>query len=290
MLAQPRDAGELRPVGDLVQRQPEPELLGREREALLEGEHVRARRSTRGPGRRATPPPGPRRRAGRTGRAPGSTSSRAACPTSAPATVRVTPDANGCAPCGRRAWSVSGRSSRWKLLTLACTQPARSVTRARAGPARLRSPVACGDELLGLGGDLVEVGLERVRRGTSRRTAPGPRPGPRPARRAPSRPGRRLNGYSLDAVVLGGLRLARGSRRTATTVDEHGQQEDAHADPVVPHDGEQHGGDRRPAPWAPRNQAVSRAARAGARASMRARSSGGAWSWHRCCTHCRSSA
>ena len=40
MLAHPRDAGELRPVGDLVQGQPQPELAGREGEALLEGEDV----------------------------------------------------------------------------------------------------------------------------------------------------------------------------------------------------------------------------------------------------------
>ena len=42
VLAHPRDAGELGPVGDLVQRQPEPELPRREGEALLEGEDVRA--------------------------------------------------------------------------------------------------------------------------------------------------------------------------------------------------------------------------------------------------------
>ena len=70
--------------------------------------------------------------------------------------------------------SVSGRSRRWKLLTLACTQPARSVTRARAGPARLRRPVASRDQLLGLGGGLVEVGLERVRQvGRGERLPPG---------------------------------------------------------------------------------------------------------------------
>ncbi len=37
---QPGHAGELGPVGDLVQGQPQPELTGREGELLLEGEHV----------------------------------------------------------------------------------------------------------------------------------------------------------------------------------------------------------------------------------------------------------
>jgi hypothetical protein len=41
VLAQPWHTRELRPVGDLVQRQPQPELAGRERELLLEGQHVR---------------------------------------------------------------------------------------------------------------------------------------------------------------------------------------------------------------------------------------------------------
>ena len=38
--AHPRDAGELGPVGDLVQRQPQPELARREGEPLLERQHV----------------------------------------------------------------------------------------------------------------------------------------------------------------------------------------------------------------------------------------------------------
>ena len=40
VLAQPGHAGELGPVGDLVEGQPQPELARREGEALLEGEHV----------------------------------------------------------------------------------------------------------------------------------------------------------------------------------------------------------------------------------------------------------
>jgi hypothetical protein len=42
VLAHPRDAGELRPVGDLVERQPVAELARREGELLLEPEDVRA--------------------------------------------------------------------------------------------------------------------------------------------------------------------------------------------------------------------------------------------------------
>ena len=57
--------------------------------------------------------------------------------------------------------SVIGRSSRWNDAMLASTQPARSVTRARAGPARLRRPVVVGDQLLGDRGELGEVGRER---------------------------------------------------------------------------------------------------------------------------------
>ena len=53
------------------------------------------------------------------------------------ATAPVTP------PVRPSSLSVSGRSRRWNEPTLAVTQPLRSVTRARAGPARLRSPVAC---------------------------------------------------------------------------------------------------------------------------------------------------
>ena len=70
---------------------------------------------------------------------------------------------------------------------LASTQPARSVTRARAGPASDRRPVVVGDELLGLRRELVEVGLRARRSGTTRRTARGRRPGRRRARPAPSR-------------------------------------------------------------------------------------------------------
>ena len=79
VLAEPRHAGELRPVGDLVQRQPQPELLRREGEPLLEGEHVRADvvHEVLVVGRRLGRDPRPR--AGRTDRAPASTSSRAAC-------------------------------------------------------------------------------------------------------------------------------------------------------------------------------------------------------------------
>ena len=40
VLAQPRNPGELRPVRDLVQREPQPELFGREAMLLLERHHV----------------------------------------------------------------------------------------------------------------------------------------------------------------------------------------------------------------------------------------------------------
>ena len=42
VLAHPRNAGELGPVGDLVERKPEPELARREAEPLLQREHVGA--------------------------------------------------------------------------------------------------------------------------------------------------------------------------------------------------------------------------------------------------------
>ena len=135
---QPRHAGELRPVGDLVEGQPQPELPGREGEALLEGEDVGADVVhevlvvgvlvlddeqvvlAEHPGRH-------------------------------PAEQRAdlgAGDACGrparCGPTARRSpsLSVSGRSSRWNDATLARTQPARSVTRARAGPASERRPVS----------------------------------------------------------------------------------------------------------------------------------------------------
>ena len=75
VLAHPRHAGELGAVGHLVEREPQPELARREGEALLEGEHVRADvvDEVLVVGAR------PRRPAGRTGRAPGPTSSRASC-------------------------------------------------------------------------------------------------------------------------------------------------------------------------------------------------------------------
>ena len=154
----PRDAGELRPVGDLVQRQPQPELAGREGEALLEGEDV-----------------GPDvvddvlvvgvlvldEQQVVLAEHPGATSSRAA---SRPRPRRPhRPGASGDGPA--EPWSpslsVSGRSSRGNDAMLARTQPARSVTRARAGPASERRPVASAHQLLGLGRQLLEVGLQR---------------------------------------------------------------------------------------------------------------------------------
>ena len=55
-----------------------------------------------------------------------------------------------------------GPTRRWKLETLACTHPARSVTRARAGPEDGSEPGGRRHQLLGLGGQLLEVGLEEV--------------------------------------------------------------------------------------------------------------------------------
>ena len=130
VLAQPRHAGELGAVGHLVQRDPQPELAGREREALLEGQDVGpdvvddvlvvgllvledqhvvlAEHPGRHPAEHrahlgAGDPAGDRRE-----QAAGMLSS---------------------------SWSVSGRSSRWNEAMLARTQSARSATRARASPA-----------------------------------------------------------------------------------------------------------------------------------------------------------
>ena len=65
-------------------------------------------------------------------------------PSSAPSSAPAMPRANGAiGPFDMRSpsFSVTGRSSRRNEATFARTQPARSVTRARAGPARLCSPV-----------------------------------------------------------------------------------------------------------------------------------------------------
>ena len=55
-----------------------------------------------------------------------------------------------------------GRSSRWNDATLAPIQPARSVTRARAGPASDTRPVSAVTSASACCGELGEVGLERV--------------------------------------------------------------------------------------------------------------------------------
>ena len=73
-----------------------------------------------------------------------------------------------------------GPTSRWKLATLACTQPARSVTRARAGPDRRAEAGGLGHQLLGLGGELLEVLLEEVGPVGGGQAAPVPHPAGHP--------------------------------------------------------------------------------------------------------------
>ena len=62
-------------------------------------------------------------------------------PTSAPASFWATGDM-ALASSRELSLSMMGRSRRWKEATLAWIQPARSVTRARAGPASDTRPVS----------------------------------------------------------------------------------------------------------------------------------------------------
>ena len=98
---------------------------------------------------------------------------------------------------------MSGRSSRWNEATLARTQPARSVTRARAGPASERRPVAAATSSSASAVSSAKSGAERV--GVVRageRLAPGDPDGDalgeRPVDRRRARPAiarYRLGGY-----------------------------------------------------------------------------------------------
>ena len=157
--------------------------------------------------------------------------------------------------------SVSGRSRRWKLLTLACTQPARSVTRARAGPARLRSPVASATSSSASAvASSKSAWSECGQVGGGERLAPaGPDRDPLgelPVDRTVA------SRRSVVAAVSGRLRLAQEGDDEPDR-DQHDRDEDEHTDPVVPHGRREHASDCRPPPRAVRIRPVSRAARAG---------------------------
>ena len=188
---------------------------------------------------------------------------------------------------------------------LARTQPARSVTRARAGPASDRRPVVVGDELLGLGGELGEVGLERVVVVRLGRRARGRRPGRPPVRRGPSRRHRRsrLRPCRVTALVGYCLRVARRhdlDRGTPMTMPmtRSGRPGSNRAtpDPVVPDDRANacmarvqagaRSGNSRASGYSGGPGAAGRASGAGpaspapSESTMRWRSASGTWSRH----------
>ena len=131
----PRHAGELRPVGHLVDRDPQPEVARAEREPLLEREDVGADVVDGvGRGRRR------RARAGRTGRARAARTSRAArrarCRRRAGRSARP-----GCAAMRSPTRAVSGASRRCIDATLASTHAAAVDDLRRARGPGARSPV-----------------------------------------------------------------------------------------------------------------------------------------------------
>ena len=138
-------ARELAPVGDLVEGQPQAELAGLEPVGLLEGHHVGADEVhdvlvldrllgqqqvvlAEHPGGQ---PPEHEPHLGAGG-----------CPAGGgQRTGQALGELVGAGSRVGSSLSRWGPTSRWKLATLACTHPARSVTRARAGPDADRSPV-----------------------------------------------------------------------------------------------------------------------------------------------------
>ena len=187
VLAQPRHAGELRAVGDLVERQPQAELAGREGEALLQGEDV-------GPDvvhdvlvvgllvlddEQVVLAEHP-------GRHPAEQHAD-----SAPADARRRPARAAAAPCCSSSLSVSGPQQALERGDVGL-DPAGAV--GDPGPGRAgqrRAARWLADQLLGLRGQLGEVGRERVvvvrrrRRARVPATRIGHLLGERPSRRRP---------------------------------------------------------------------------------------------------------
>ncbi len=126
VVAQPRDGGELHPVGLLVQAHPEPEVVRVDVELALDVDDV---------GRDQQQPAVPGRGTGRTGRAPCCRGSRAAAPTSAP----VTREPTACGEPGGRA-SLLG-----ELVDDRRQDASRSRRRwpAPSRPGRRRGPARC---------------------------------------------------------------------------------------------------------------------------------------------------
>ncbi len=139
VVAHPGDGGELAAVGDLVEGQPQPELAGLEPVELLEGHHVRADEVhqvlvldgvlgeqqvvlAEHPGGQ----PAEHQAHLGAGGHPARRGQGHGQPLGDPVGARTAGPGSS-----RSRW---GPTRRWKLATLACTQPARSVTRARAGP------------------------------------------------------------------------------------------------------------------------------------------------------------
>ena len=162
----PGHAGELRPVGDLVDRDPEPEVAGPEREALLQREDVAAD-VVDGVGGGvvveheqvvlAEHPLGevPEEHPGLGARDPTADGRD-------PAAGHALAD-----PRGERREQAAHRRDVGRRPTTAAVDD--------LGPCRARRPQAgvVGDELLGLGGDGVEVVAQRAGRGRRRRGARG---------------------------------------------------------------------------------------------------------------------
>ena len=246
VLAQPRHAGELRPVGDLVEREPEPELLGREARSASRARARSGRRSTRGPGRRCAA-------------AGSSTTSRSYWPSTR---VDIQPSSMPDLGAGEAAGDPRGQALAHALAELVGERTQQPLEAVDVG---VHPAGAVGDAGPGRAGEAPQPGglrrrAPRPRRwprrsppgasppGRRRRTARARRPGPRPARPAPSRPDRRSprqssRPYRGDCVL----------RRKATVnpmVMRQDGHEDEHADPVVPDGRREHGGDRRP-PVAP---------------------------------------
>ena len=177
VVAHPRDGRELAAVGDLVQGEPQAELPGLEAVLALEGHHVRAHEVdevlvvggllgqeqvvlAEDPGREPAQDHAHLRTGGRPAdRRPGG---RRVGP------ARRSTPRGGSGRAGRGgARGAAGSWRRWH-----CTHPARSVTRARAGPAAERRPVESATSSSALGGQLGELLLEQV--GAVRGGHPGP--------------------------------------------------------------------------------------------------------------------
>ena len=180
---EPGHAGELGAVGDLVQRHPQSELARAGSRGASRARGCWDPRSRRGPGRRDPPPRGP---AGRTGRAPGSTSSRAA---------RPAPPRRSC-PTVRPQDPIAASSSRTQHRTQQAlvrrqvgAHPVVAVHDPGSGLTGRRGEAGLGlDVDLGPLGQLARSHGPCPLRGTTPRTGRCPTGARRPARPGPSRP------------------------------------------------------------------------------------------------------